>query len=317
MDLQTATRFIQLANTGNSIAKISHELGIAPTTVSRQFTLLKVHGEEVFIDHFVYGKRPTYTRFDRACIIEYMIENNISSQRASAIFRIGHTSLERALNKRKALDKPLCPEASASKAIVPKNIGQANEQAIKPKQPVKTVDERTFLQATGNSVEHKYDLAAMNNGENLVYSSKDDQPKPKIDAQPLERPIGRAKAPVTAYVPPKVNRRKDLAAEKKAQERQKARTLAANSVEEAVEPQNSRLSKDSHWTDPNPPLPAQVYFDRDGKVPSQMVFDPNSERFDELPLAIIMRSYKRIVRDLEETNACLKKFAADISKILD
>lgn len=313
MDLAKAERFIALFNDGCSVSKMAKELGQSSTSTSRQFVLLKVHGAQVFIDHYVHGIRPTFNELEKACIVEFVLENHLGIEQAASVFRMNHNSLCKLVAKRKAFGAPLYPEAVSSKVSVPANIGNANCQALvkDDHQTSKSTSELTFLQKTGREKNEAYDIAQLENGANLVYSSENAKPKPKIDAKPLDTPVGRATAPVKVWRP---NHRKDIAAAKKDQERKEARKKASefNSAEDSGKP--SKLSKSSHWEDPNPPHPAQEYFDKNGDVPGQVFFDPMSDRFDELPTHIQLRSLKRYCNDQKETIICLKKLAEGLFK---
>lgn len=319
MDLQFADKFIGLCRQGYTTTDLSKATSISSSTAARMLMFLKFHGEEAFKQHYVWNVRPKYDLRYEASIVEYVFENHVPLDKATVIFKLSSLSwLYKRLNKRRESGVPLYMDADSKIVEIPSNLENLNYRPMLTKAAAELAEakakgqEHTFLNASGRGSERDYDVSELEKGGVIIGTSKDAKPiKPEDVVSPVAKTIGRAKAPVRLIRPEKVMRRKDVAARKKDAQ---ARDDANKPVEQpSVEPKD--CIQGSTFRDPNPLHPATEYFDllnKDGKVPINLIFDPNSEGFDKLPLEVQVRSYKRFCHDIQETNDCLKKFSAVI-----
>lgn len=71
-----------------SINEIYEATGISKASLNIYRAFLAWHGKEVFVDHYINGKKPHYTTDELNSIVECMVANGLSYQATSVMFRI-------------------------------------------------------------------------------------------------------------------------------------------------------------------------------------------------------------------------------------
>lgn len=147
--------------------------------------------------------------------------------------------------------------------------------------------------------------------------------------EPLAQPVGRATAPVKKWRPTKNSKSKRQQAASTDETAATSATAARPLLEQAatsatsgpqgtgtasVSQSSTQANKAVTTTRKRPkvldarrPHPAAEYFEHNGELGKNTVFDPLSERFAELPAEVQLYSYRRCYRDQSEVITCLKK----------
>lgn len=324
LDLTIAERMIDLHQQGKSVPHIAGELVLGESTARRYIEFLEVHGTMEFKHFYVEGKRPTFSDKELADIVEYVVETGYSADKAAILFKAERHKLAKLVGKRILEGKPLHPEAVAA---VPPHINfRCREPSARRKA---TLPHRTFLSVSGRALEH--DVPRLSSDNMFVGASNfeaHDCQQQGTDSCASELPrIGRARAPVPVWRPKKIMRNKAITEANKQQEalekRYQEQTVntndsASNNASEAAncELEDCPSKKRSKALDASRPHPAREYFEKNGKAHKNVVYDPESERFDELPAEVQLRSLRRCYKDVQEENTCLKKsFALSLQEL--
>lgn len=125
----TLDQFLKLLLGGCGTTKIAKELGISSSTVERWRLVYKMHGRDILYRYAIERYRLKYDSMGLARIIEYILANNLTSERASYIFLTSANKLNLLLKQRASLGRPLVD--GAYPAEVPENVNLDTKEPVK------------------------------------------------------------------------------------------------------------------------------------------------------------------------------------------
>lgn len=87
MDKGFAQKLIELYRSGATQGQASHEIGLGSSSIERYYTFLDFHGEEEFIDFWVYKKRVRFSDEEYTGFAAFALAHEMGAERGALLFK--------------------------------------------------------------------------------------------------------------------------------------------------------------------------------------------------------------------------------------